>query len=365
MKHIKEFEGLRGIMALWVVIGHWSTTADIPGIIGNTKLYNGYAVDVFIILSGFAITSLLEKRKEHYRIYIARRFLRIFPVYIFFLTISVLLSSYALYTWSNAPDGSMKYFRIQIAQDTLEYYYGHLAAHFVALHGIIPPKYLPNTDFAFLGQAWSISLEWQFYLIAPLIIYSIVQSSSYKRIFIAIIISIILVLLKPVMPVGYIGGHFHNFIIGILSYYLIKNSIDDSNFDIKRYEKLIYSVLFIILYLVPNLFIPYLIWICVIYTVCAKDIEKEIYIFRAARNILLYSLVQRLGNMAYSIYLSHMIVIIISLNILRDFNVTGLISSSALLLIMTILGTLVLSAFSYRFIEVPFHEFGKRIRGFS
>ena len=54
MKYVKEFEGLRGLMALWVVIGHWATSVPLSFAPLPPKLYNAYAVDVFIMLSGFA-----------------------------------------------------------------------------------------------------------------------------------------------------------------------------------------------------------------------------------------------------------------------------------------------------------------------
>jgi peptidoglycan/LPS O-acetylase OafA/YrhL len=43
-----------------------------------------------------------------------------------------------------------------------------IAVHVPMLHGAIPETWLPNAAGAFLMPAWSISLEWQFYLIAPL-----------------------------------------------------------------------------------------------------------------------------------------------------------------------------------------------------
>ncbi|SFR19194.1 acyltransferase family protein, partial [Poseidonocella sedimentorum] len=171
MKYVKELEGLRGIMALWVVIGHWSTTADIPTAIGQTKLYNGYAVDVFIILSGFAITAMLLKRSDPYPDYLGKRFFRIFPIYLFYLGLSILLAGVALDTWQMAAgEGYMNARRVDIAQNSIDNALPHSLAHLVALHGVVPADWLPDTDFAFLGQAWSISLEWQFYLVAPLLI---------------------------------------------------------------------------------------------------------------------------------------------------------------------------------------------------
>ncbi|MBC4671612.1 acyltransferase [Klebsiella quasipneumoniae] len=83
MRYIRELEGLRGIMALWVVFGH--SLASLPAFstrIPPTAL-NSYAVDVFIILSGFVIFFMLDNKKQVYSDYITQRFFRIFPIYIF------------------------------------------------------------------------------------------------------------------------------------------------------------------------------------------------------------------------------------------------------------------------------------------
>lgn len=45
--------------------------------------------------------------------------------------------------------------------------YQNILAHIPLIHGLIPPSALPDAAAAFLGRAWSISTEWQFYLIAP------------------------------------------------------------------------------------------------------------------------------------------------------------------------------------------------------
>lgn len=66
---IGALEGLRGVMAWWVVLGHVSLTLGwkLPLIDRNTL-----AVDVFIFLSGFVITSLVDRKHEAYRPYIIR-----------------------------------------------------------------------------------------------------------------------------------------------------------------------------------------------------------------------------------------------------------------------------------------------------
>jgi peptidoglycan/LPS O-acetylase OafA/YrhL len=46
----------------------------------------------------------------------------------------------------------------------------HLIAHLLLLNGVVPDNILYEAQMMFLAPAWSLSLEWQFYLVAPLVI---------------------------------------------------------------------------------------------------------------------------------------------------------------------------------------------------
>jgi peptidoglycan/LPS O-acetylase OafA/YrhL len=155
MKHIKEFDGLRGLLALWVFGAHvielgpyWSATRHV---------HASWAVDIFIILSGFVIFHLLS-RGEDYGTFITRRWFRLFPVF----AVCFLLA-WALYAGLGI-------------QDEIAFGIGHetalapyLISHLTMLHGVVPNEILLHSAEAILPPAWSISVEWQFYLLAPLL----------------------------------------------------------------------------------------------------------------------------------------------------------------------------------------------------
>lgn len=92
---ILEFEGLRGLLAWWVVVSHalfaaGFTLDTLPR--GIRILAHGdYAVDVFIILSGFVIFKLLREGKEPWRVFMVRRVFRLFPVYLLCLFAGILV----------------------------------------------------------------------------------------------------------------------------------------------------------------------------------------------------------------------------------------------------------------------------------
>jgi peptidoglycan/LPS O-acetylase OafA/YrhL len=95
-KYIPELQGLRGIAVLMVVFYH-----SHPRLVGTwaygAALWGWAGVNLFFVLSGFLITSiLLETRDEpgYFRNFYGRRALRIWPVYVL-----VLVACYALAPW--------------------------------------------------------------------------------------------------------------------------------------------------------------------------------------------------------------------------------------------------------------------------
>lgn len=155
MGHIRQFDGLRGLLALWVFFAHAIELGPFSRVAGHLR--PEYAVDVFIILSGFVIFHLLS-RGEDYATFISRRFFRLFPVFAICFLFSLLLCG-GLRIKDEVAFGF-------IGERPLMPY---LATHALMLHGAVPEQFLPNSSEAILPPAWSISLEWQFYLVAPML----------------------------------------------------------------------------------------------------------------------------------------------------------------------------------------------------
>ncbi|HEY4206586.1 MAG TPA: acyltransferase [Puia sp.] len=99
MKHIKSLDTLRAFAVIFVIIGHWDLPFPMDSL--DKRIFHGlfpspkFGVNLFFVLSGFLITSILldarssgEKRLILMRNFIARRTLRIFPIY--YLAIGIL-----------------------------------------------------------------------------------------------------------------------------------------------------------------------------------------------------------------------------------------------------------------------------------
>lgn len=349
------------MLAIWVLVGHVASAVAIQGRLFQERFYNEYAVDVFIILSGFAITALIDKRPEPYRLYIARRALRIFPAYLFYLVISAAVATTALHIWTDSPDGSMKAARIGIAADTLAYWPWHLLAHLTGLHGLVPPGRLPSTDYAFLGQAWSISLEWQFYLVAPLLIGLALRPVSWRRIAVLILPVLAVAAVSPKLPQSFLGKWLVDFGIGIGSFYFMKyRALGDPFLKALPLPQLWLIGIILCILQRSVVYLPLAIWLTAIpVIVSAREGRGDIYARLSA--IACSRPLQWLGGMAYSLYLSHMLVLLFALGTLPSLGLSSPWAQAAYLLAVTLVGTLVVSRLSYLYIEKPFHEFGRNL----
>lgn len=55
MKRLECLDGLRGVLAVYVMLGHMAPFAALPSWIAGSLSHGGAAVDVFFMLSGLVI----------------------------------------------------------------------------------------------------------------------------------------------------------------------------------------------------------------------------------------------------------------------------------------------------------------------
>lgn len=164
---IECLDGIRGLAALWVIIGHaHMLTGFRVRFLGDPDL----GVDLFILVSGFLMVFhyRLRQMKEPWQSvstwkkFWGRRLFRIAPLYYIVLAIALLLGP-AIYearviidTFNGSP--------LQQSSRYLDQSFSNALMHITFLFGFVP-EYAYRTPL----PDWSIGLEMQFYLFLPLI----------------------------------------------------------------------------------------------------------------------------------------------------------------------------------------------------
>ena len=364
-RRIPELEGLRGLLSWWVVVCHalqQSGYSDAWLGRGMRVLLRGdYAVDVFIILSGFVIAKLCTDSRERYGVFIARRFLRLWPAYAVCLLASLALRPCIAAIIAHAPLGDVQWgaeHAVRLQQNfqfESAHYFTHLLAHLPMLHGAVPETILPASSIAFLGPAWSISLEWQFYLIAPLLFWALKKGGTSA--WIAFIgVAGFGWMLRYVEPwnlrfpmESFLWQKLLLFAIGIASHRLWESLHDRG----EAIAPVLFGVAATVLFFTLSL--PLSIWIAVLAAaLSARGLLKSLLVSKP---------VQFLGRVSYSTYLGHMIV----LWGLQPLVYAALPAVTAPQMFAVLFGIgapliLLLSVLLHRWVEAPAIALGRRIR---
>lgn len=353
MKYIHELEGLRGIMALWVVLGH--LLAALSPLFGSTpnNLYNSHPVQVFIILSGFVIFSLLDRGCKSYSRYIIGRAFRILPTYWVVLLISIVSLPFTAEILRSSPHGIATDGRIQIieiAQNNLIY---HILAHIPLLQGVLPTTVLPYAALTLIGQAWSLTVEWQFYLVAPLLFLMLTSLGRVSAHIATISIAAACWVVSSYMESGFLGNNLPMFCAGFLSYFSYKHTLPRlSQQQLTSAAAL--SIAFTLVFL-REFSAPLIIWIITLFGIASTKSTGSSNIITS---ILSTSAATYLGRISYPLYMIHMQVLFALMWLT---NTLELPMSARIIAIPTfgIVASIGAADILHRIIEAPFHKLGR------
>src|SRR5882762_9394794 len=149
--YIPQFDGLRGIAILLVLIGHSGFLEALPH--AGKLEYARFGVDLFFVLSGFLITGILTDSKgspHFFRNFYARRVLRIWPLYYAVLFVAFVVAP--LFAPSMRPTAVSTW-----------------PAFVFYVQNIV---FVNRETYPFgLGATWSLAVEEQFYLTWPLLVF--------------------------------------------------------------------------------------------------------------------------------------------------------------------------------------------------
>lgn len=346
---VQALEGLRALMAWWVVFGHLSHTLglNLPLIDNNTL-----AVDVFVILSGYVIFRLIDVKQEAYGPYLVRRMFRIFPLYLSVLLVSTILLPVYARALADIPFHTAR--NVERLTQTIEAIRAlptHLLFHIPLLQGLVPTYIIPDVAYTIVGQAWSISLELQYYLVAPLIFLSI----SRPRLLPLVVIAVIALLLVRGMTDAFLGHKILLFGIGITSHLAVHH--------VRQPEQRLALIVLIglgigVIIQRPASVIPVAIW-AVAFASTRYDNHR---LPRAIQRVLIARPLVFLGERSYSIYMVHMIPLYLGVFLLNQLAISHF-EYGLLLILFTSALTLGVSMVTFLLIEKPGIMLGARLAG--
>ncbi len=168
MPRLECLDGLRGLLALYVLLGHMAPFAVLPDWLQTLVSHGGAAVDIFFILSGLVITQSLLRAGGRPAAFLIARAVRIYPVYLVVFLPAVLLAPWSCGFEHMAWIGPDNPARTICVMAWPHAWLPEIAAHLTMTQGLFPAAVLPDVWVSFLGAAWSLSTEWQFYLLALL-----------------------------------------------------------------------------------------------------------------------------------------------------------------------------------------------------
>lgn len=364
--YLQELEGLRGLAALWVLLYHVGALMGVQLLLVRS---GGLGVDLFILLSGFLMVHQYEQRRTsqpwssartigHFYL---RRFFRIAPLYYFLLIVSYL-------------EGPLLARCVQyITQHSSAFIGGvrdaswtNLLVHLSFVFGLFP-RYCARAAL----PDWTISLEMQFYLVFPLmmLIVSRFGKSGY-----AVITGFTLLILLGInlglpsfvssFPVAsFLPMKMHLFLLGMLISAAFHKSI--------HLASVVLAIIFLpLLPLVERVHRFHLTWmitdigmaaILFMLTCGGERAAAAMFLLRKFLNAWPTKL---LGDISYSVYLVHILLIVPLIALLLHAHWAASLptiprylffSSAAMLVVFPVSFAL------YHFVERPGIAFGKRV----
>jgi peptidoglycan/LPS O-acetylase OafA/YrhL len=326
-------------------------------------------VSLFFVLSGFLITDILlyMKRslstKDYFFNFYGRRFLRIFPLYYFYLFLMAVVTTWLL-SISYRPHF------MQIYLDQFKY-----AAFYVYdfFFGTI------NFKFSyFLDHFWSLSVEEQFYIFWPLLIL-LVPEKSLKKLFLSFIL--LGIIFRIVFLLVYRAEVFHFFAntVQLAIFPLPFTHMDAfalgayiSRFSIPRAKEQFFLLLPLLPlvgftsqflatgeigavssigfpHLLPNAY-QFLWGYTFLNYFCAVTIYS-VAKYGLFTRFLEWAPLRYLGKISYGLYVYHLPIVWFAIRI-RDFGVEDPFAKPIIALI-SFLGTLLVASLSYKYLEKP------------
>ncbi|RYD25391.1 MAG: acyltransferase, partial [Verrucomicrobiaceae bacterium] len=366
---VDELDGLRGLLALWVALAHifawcgfWETT--LPGPLRKAWpvfIEASAAVDTFIILSGFAISFLLHKRSQSYLSFMTGRVFRIYPAYLFCLALGVASTFLTGAIVETAVWKGTIYFEWirQLATSESAAFGAHTFWHLTLLNGLLTKKFLPDATGTLLTPAWSITLEWQYYLVAPFVA-RLVSSSTGLLVLTAVAFVGSFSASRWANPqLAFFPAHLPLFLVGIASYHFYVRFANRE--ESRSAPTLAVAGLIAAAIILQWHSVGLVLWALGFGCILARGNDPFALVLSFIRARLLSEPLQRLGKISFPLYLVHWPIIIGLLwLLLRFFPGASKTQALAFLLVIGLPLILISARILHTMVELPGMALGKK-----
>ncbi|WP_326518762.1 acyltransferase family protein [Acinetobacter sp. CAAS 2-6] len=321
-------DGLRGILALSVLVHHFYITyawkTEGFWIRPESNLLNNLgsiSVSLFFLITGFLFFNKIKNKNIDWkRLYISR-FKRIIPLYVFVFIFIVLITLNSV----NISNGFLF--------DFLKWFVGWLFFNGGSLNGF-------NSSLIIAGVNWTLIYEWGFYFSLP-IFYALIHKRISEKLFFYLCAFIFLLI--------FLTTKRSHYLLFLFSYFAIF-------YDFKIVDMIKNKKMYI------NLLIPTLILVGLFFTNAYSFIQKVLcgIVFAFMANgysffgILESKGLKILGDISYSIYLVHGLVLYTLFSILGIFDFGRGLFSYYILFPLVFFVVIIFSFFTYSFVEKPF-----------
>jgi peptidoglycan/LPS O-acetylase OafA/YrhL len=334
-----HIDGLRFILSLSVVFHHFTLSYlyfnKQPWAISSLDIYpinqiiGGFGVALFFMVSGY-IFSNTPPGNNNWIIFYLKRALRIFPVFIFSSLLCMLVAIYI----------QREEFNTGYLNKSLLYWFdGGITGIKPNLFGLDRSRYLNAS------VTWTLYWEWAFYFSLPLIYF---LREKLDKLSLSISILFICVYL-----INYLDSKLVLYIAYFTSGFLAR--------DIAQVHKLskfkcnIFLTIFMMLFfiLVQNTYsantLPLL---CIIFAFIV--LGGDLFGLLSMRSVI------RLGEISYSIYLLHGIFFYCMNKLVFTYFINVNTITYLLISFLSVIALFIFSSITYRYIEKPFINIGKR-----
>ena len=340
-----EIDGLRAL-AIFLVFGYHIFENDTFTVFGFALFSGGFiGVDIFFVISGYLITLIIineyKSKQFNFFSFMFRRVRRIVPA-LLLLSFFILLFGIFILLPMNLIDISYSFLSLSFFFSNIYFYFS--GKNYSALEQFPQP----------FIHSWSLSVEWQFYLLFPLfLLYILVKIEKKKRFvhsifFIFFIFSIFLNYIDQSLSFFLIFSRFWEFLVGVLIAFL-----PQKRFYKRKY--FLYSLTGLLIILSYSFgydkSISHPSFFTIFPILGSYLLLRYFHNLNPVTNFFKFNPIRYIGLSSYSIYLYHYPLISFT-RIVFDKNDSNFILIGFLLLLLIFF----LSFISYEFVEKPFRN---------